>query len=92
MEGMTTTSASGSGALKGDWKPTGTFNGVPYFECDSDTFYKCVQGKQKGKHWRKFLGGEFGEGVRQWVSKNRTSNFMLRNKDDGSFIYAHKNF
>ena len=91
MEGQTTSSTSDTGALKGDWKPAGTFNGTPYFDCDNGTFYKCVQGKQKGKHWKKFLGGEMGDGVRDWVSKNRKSNFMLRNKDDGSFIYAHRN-
>lgn len=89
---MDTGSVSSTGALKGDWKPAGTFNGTPYFDCDADTFYNCVKGRQKGKHWKKFLGGEFGEGVRDWASKNRKSNFMLRNTDDGSFIYANNQF
>lgn len=91
MEGVTT---SNVGDIKGDWtaKPAGKINGTPYFDCDNDTFYKCVQGKQKGKHWKKFIGGETGDTIRKWASTNRNSNFMLRNKDDDSFIYAHRNF
>lgn len=92
MEGVTTTNVTSTGALDGDWKPDGNINGNPYFDCDPATFYKCVQGRMKGKHWKKFLGGEFGEGVKQWAAKNRNSNFMLRNKEDGSFIYANKIF
>lgn len=91
--GNTTTSASSTDALKGDFiQPSGKINGTPYFDCDSNTFYKCVQGKKKRKHWKQFLGGEFGNGIKKWVASNRNSNFMLKNTEDGSFIYAHRQF
>lgn len=89
MEGVNT---SNVGDIKGDWKPAGKFNGVPFFDCNSTTFYDCVKGKRKNKHWKKFLGGETGKGIQSWASKNRNTNFMLRNTDEDSFIYAHKQF
>jgi len=85
-----TTNTSSTGALAGDFKPAGKLNNTPFFDCDPDTFYKCVQGKKKNKHWKKFLGGEFGENIKNWASKNRNTNFMLRNTDTKGFIFAHK--
>lgn len=91
MEGMNT---SNVGDIKGDWtgKPNGKFNGTPYFDCDATTFHNCVKGKQAKKHWKKFIGGELGSNIKQWANKNRNSNFLLRNTDDDSFIYAHRSF
>jgi hypothetical protein len=90
--GVNTTNASSTDALKGDFKPSGKFNNTPYFECDPATFHNCVAGKKKGKHWSKFLGGPFGENVKKWVASNRNSNFMLKNSEDNSYIYAHRSF
>lgn len=91
-DGNNTTTASDTDALKGDFKPSGKVNGIPYFDCDSNTFYDCVQGKKKRKHWKTFIGGELGANIKDWASVNRNSNFMLRNTQDGSFIYAHRQF
>lgn len=93
MEGVNTTNVSSTGALTGDFKPSGTFRGVPYFDCDSETFYNCVNGKEKGKHWMKFLGNtEFSSNIKNWASKNKNKDFMLRNTEEDSFIYARKVF
>lgn len=72
-------------------KPAGKFRGVDYFDCDSDTFSKCVHGKKKGGHWNSHMGkSDFTSGIKNWISKNKNTNFMFRNNSDGSFIYAHK--
>lgn len=90
MDGVNT---SNVGEITGDWiRPSGKFNGTPYFDCDSNTFYSCIKGKKKKKHWKKFLGGETGQGIQKWASKNRNKNFMLRNTEEDSFIYAHNQF
>lgn len=90
MEGGQTTTSTGE--ITGDWKPAGKFNGTPYFNCDANTFHSCIKGKKKGKHWKKFIGGDLGTGIKTWASQNRNSNFMLRNTDDDTFIYAHRSF
>jgi hypothetical protein len=80
------------GGVDNTWiQPNGTFRGVDYFDCDSDTFSKCVQGKKKGGHWNSLMGkNEFTSSIKKWISGNRGKNFMFRNTSDYTFIYAHK--
>ena len=93
MEAGNTTSSVGSiaGVDNAFVKPAGKFRGVNYFDCDSDTFSKCLKGKKKGGHWNSYLGKtDFTSGVKSWLKTNKKSNFMLRNSSDGSFVFAHK--
>jgi len=72
-------------------KPAGKFRGVDYFDCDNTTFQTCLKGKQKGGHWNTYLGkSDFTTGIKSWLNANKKSNFMLRNTNDGSFVFAHK--
>ena len=93
MDTGNTTSSVGSisGVDNAFVKPAGKFRGVDFFDCDSDTFDKCLKGKRKGSHWNSYLGkSDFTSGVKSWVKSNKQSNFMFRNTSDGSFVYAHK--
>jgi len=93
METGNTTSSVGSisGVNNTFIKPNGKFRGVYYFDCDSDTFNKCLKGKQRGVHWNTYLGkSDFTDGIKSWLKANKNSNFMLRNISDNSFVYAHK--
>lgn len=92
MEAGNTVASVGSiSGVDNAFKPAGKFRGTDFFDCDSDTFSKCLKGKRKGGHWNSYLGkSEFTTGVKTWLKANKKSNFMLRNMGDGSFVFAHK--
>ena len=89
--GNTTDSVGSISGVDNAFKPAGKFRGISYFDCDNTTFNKCLKGKQKGGHWNRHLGkSAFTDGVKSWIKTNKQSNFMLRNKSDGSFIFANR--
>jgi len=87
---MDTSTITTTNAIAGDWKPDGYFNSTPYFNTDSETFYNCVKGKKKNKHWKTFIKQSTGEKIQKWAAKNRNKSFLLRNVSDDSYIYAHR--
>jgi len=73
-------------------KPSGTFKGTPYFDCDNGTFSKCMQGKKKFKKWNTFLkDSPLHDTIKDWQGssyKNKQSQFILRNTMTGEMVNA----
>lgn len=72
-------------------QPAGTFRGMPVFDCPNGVFTKCVKGKQKGAHWKRFLGDDtFSIGLKAWIKENPRSPFLFRNERTKTMIFARK--
>lgn len=64
--------------------------GKPYFKCDDHTFNSCLQGRKKGKHWKKFTNKELGNEIRSYLKKNpKQKSVMLRKNDSDHYIMAN---
>ena len=72
--------------------PDGKFCGKPVFNCDAETFSKCFQGRAKGQRWNTFLGtkNDWANGVRAYARQNGNPDFLLKNSQDGTYMFAQK--
>ena len=74
---MSTTSTATVGHITNDFKPSGSFRSVPYFNCNSTTFDQCVKGKLKGAHWNTFMGkSDFTTNIKKWLKSNKNSSLL----------------
>jgi len=71
-------------------QPSGKYGEDPYFDCDCETFAKISKARKKGDKWNTLTGSDddFIRGIKKWSQSNKTPSFLMRNKLDGSFIYA----
>jgi hypothetical protein len=72
-------------------EPDATFGKNPVFDCDHDTFGKCMMGKKKYGRWASFLGkeNEFLGKMQNWMGQSRkNNNFIMRNKNTGEMVFA----
>ena len=72
-------------------KPDGMFAGNPVFDCDDETFSKCIKGKKKYGRWSTYLGKDnpFYGHIQNWMKQSyKHKNFILRNNKSGAMVYA----
>lgn len=71
--------------------PDGVAFGVPYFNCDMDTFMKCRTARKKKQRWFSMLGNsEWAAKVRAYARKNGNPDILARNKDTGAFMFLQR--
>ncbi|MDX8383290.1 MAG: hypothetical protein R8M45_04355 [Ghiorsea sp.] len=69
--------------------PNGNAMGHPYFDCDSKTFMQARHSRLKGQRWSDQIGkSEWADSIRMYARKNKNPDFLLRNTDDGTFLFA----
>jgi len=69
------------------------FAGCDVFEVDSDTYYKCVQGKKKFEHWKRYFDRETGDGaeIYEFAYKYPRKPIIVQNKITQEMVYLrHK--
>ncbi len=74
-------------------KPDFIFKGSHGFDCDANTFGKCLQGKKANKHWNTYLSrdAELVGRVKAHIgTAKKGSNFVLRNKSTGEMVMARR--
>lgn len=93
IEDAVTTVGSVSGGEGGSFEPHGQAFGLPYIECDGDSFHSCYKGgKNKNKQWMKKLGtGESANLIRRYANKNPGKQFLLKLKGQQHYVNA-RNF
>jgi hypothetical protein len=68
-----------------------TFAGMTVFDCDDNTYARCIQGKKKYARYEKYVGAdEFGQAIREFAFKNPKKPIVLRNSRTGEMIYLKK--
>ena len=72
----------------GDYK-TGTFAGSTTFVVPSNIFHEAKMQKQKGKHWRKYIGEEdYWRHIREYAAKYPKKAIILQDENTGAMCYA----
>lgn len=67
----------------------GKFAGNDTFIVPSDMFHKARHQKNKGKHWKTYIGeDEHGTAIREYANKNRKSAIVLEDEKTGAMCYA----
>ena len=66
--------------------------GRPYFNCNDKTFDACLQGRRKGKHWKKFVGNEELSGnIKAYLKANpKQKSVMLKKETSDHYIMANR--
>lgn len=72
----------------GDYK-TGMFAGSTTFVVPSNIFHEAKHQKQKGKHWRTYIGEEdHWRHIREYAVKNPKKAIILQDENTGAMCYA----
>jgi hypothetical protein len=69
------------------------FAGCDVFEVSPDVYYKCVQGKKKFEHWKRYFDRESGEGaeIYEFAYKYPRKAIIVQNKITQEMVYLrHK--
>lgn len=72
-------------------RPDSKFAGNAVFDCDDETFSKCIKGKKKYGRWSSYLGKDnpFYGHIQNWMKQSyKHKNFILRNNKSGAMVYA----
>jgi hypothetical protein len=71
--------------------PDGTAFGMSYFDCDADTYQKCVHGKRKTGRWQSYLGDdERAGGIKNWAKLNNKDGIMIKDISSGSYTVLRR--
>lgn len=74
-------------------KPDFKFRGHAGFDCDANTFSKCIKGKKKHKRWNTFLNrdDELVGKVKAYMGQSyKNTNFVLRNTATGEMVMGRR--
>jgi|GEM_PF-3393734 len=67
----------------------GKFAGNDTFIIPSGLFHKARLQKQKGKHWKSYIGeDEHGQAIREYARKNYGKAIVLQDESTGAMCYA----
>ena len=67
------------------------FAGCQVFEVNSSTFQKCLHGKLRHEHYKKYVGNDqIGEEIRQYGRKNPKKGIILMDAVTGSMLYLKR--
>ena len=91
----------GDGAIKGAApgeeppvrKKRKKFAGIEVFEVSSDVYYKCVQGKKKFEHWKRYFDreSEIGSEIYEFAYKYPRKAIIVQNEVTKEMVYLrHK--
>lgn len=70
-------------------KKTGMFAGSTTFVVPSNIFHEAKHQKQKGKHWRTYIGEEdHWRHIREYANKNPKKAIILQDENTGAMCYA----
>lgn len=73
--------------------PDGETMGVPFFKCKSETFHNCMKGRDKNKHWKKFISdSELTDRIKHYMKSNKGKKFALKDETTGTMVFADKKF
>lgn len=68
-----------------------SFAGNAVFNCDSDTFMRCRQGKKKYTRYAPYVGDDdIGERIRQYGRNNPKKGIVLRDGRTGAMLYLRR--
>jgi hypothetical protein len=72
--------------------PHSKFAGCDVFQVDSDTFHKCMYGRNKHSRWKKSVNveSELGQSIRSYSQRNPGRSILLQQGEDGPMLFLRK--